>query len=71
MDEREMIKTAISHINNAKSAMQQFPTSGLSKKSMAELDMAFQALDDSINHFNGIFGPATGNNPFQNNTTLR
>jgi hypothetical protein len=59
MDERNKVQSAITHINNAKAEIENFPRSGLSQKSLTELDLAYHALNDSINHCKGIFGPAT------------
>jgi hypothetical protein len=61
MDQRKVIQSAIDHINNAKSEIQNFPRSGLSQKSLAELDLAQKALADSIRHCEGVFGPTTIN----------
>ncbi|HEX3012326.1 MAG TPA: hypothetical protein VHQ70_09890 [Syntrophomonadaceae bacterium] len=62
MDERKIIKSALSHINNAQSEISSLSKTGLSQESLAELDLASNALNDSIRHCEGIFGPATKKN---------
>lgn len=59
MDERQLVQSAITNINSAKSVLDNFPKSGMSQKSLREMDLAYSSLNDSINHFNAIFGPAT------------
>lgn len=39
-------------MNSAKRDIENFPKSGLSKKSLAELDLAYNSLNDTINHCN-------------------
>lgn len=52
MDQRSSVQSIISHINSAKRDLENFPKSGLSQKSVAELDLAYNALNDTINHCN-------------------
>lgn len=50
MDQRSTVQSVISHVNMAKREIENFPKSGLSKKSIAELDLAYNSLNDTINH---------------------
>ncbi|MGI6422822.1 MAG: hypothetical protein ACOX0N_11605 [Syntrophomonadaceae bacterium] len=50
MDQRSTVQSVISHINMAKREIENFPRSGLSKKSITELDQAHKSLNESINH---------------------
>lgn len=59
MDQRIIVQTMISHINSAKTEIENFPKSGLNKKSVAELDLAYNTLEESISHCLAIFGPST------------
>ncbi|HWP95435.1 MAG TPA: hypothetical protein VN426_01150 [Syntrophomonadaceae bacterium] len=59
VDERVIVETVISHITSAKSEIEKFPKSGLNKKAIAELDLAYSSLNDSISHCRGVFGPTT------------
>ncbi len=52
MDQRTSVQSVISHVNMAKREIENFPKTGLSKKSIAELDLAYNSLNDSINHCN-------------------
>ena len=58
MDERKIVDSAISHINDAKAEINSFSKSNLNPTSKNELDLAYQSLDDSISHCLGIFGPS-------------
>ena len=59
MDERDIVHSAISHINNAKTEIENFSKNNLKQSSKAELDLAYQSLNDSINHCLGVLGPTT------------
>jgi len=59
MDLRENVHSAISHINSALSEIESFPRSGLNSKALAELDLAYNSLNESISHCKAIFGPTT------------
>lgn len=59
MDERRVIHSAIVHINDAKSGLENISGKGLSLQSQQALDLAYQSLDKSIKHCQAIFGPAT------------
>jgi len=59
MDERDIVHSAISHINNAKAGIENFAKSSLNQTCQAEMDLAYQSLNDSITHCLGIFGPAS------------
>ena len=50
MDQAITVQSIISHVNSAKRDIENFPKSGLSKKSTDELDMAYNSLNDTINH---------------------
>ncbi len=50
MDQRTYVQSIISHVNSAKRDIENFPKSGLSKKSVTELDLAYNSLNDTINH---------------------
>ncbi|NLW92716.1 MAG: hypothetical protein GXY34_14105 [Syntrophomonadaceae bacterium] len=52
MDQKIAVQSIISQINSAKRDIENFPKSGLSKKSMDELDLAYNSLNDVINHCN-------------------
>ncbi|MEN6462903.1 MAG: hypothetical protein ABFC94_16240 [Syntrophomonas sp.] len=52
MDQSTVVQSIISHVNSAKRDIENFPKSGLSKKSTDELDLAYNALNDTINHCN-------------------
>ncbi|MGE5391684.1 MAG: hypothetical protein ACM3PE_11545 [Deltaproteobacteria bacterium] len=52
MDQRVAVQSIISQINSAKRDIENFPKSGLSRKSMDELDLAYNSLNDVINHCN-------------------
>ncbi len=63
MDERQIVDSAISHINDAKAEIMNFSRSNLNPNSQSELDLAYQTLNDSISHCLGIFGPSKGTRP--------
>jgi len=50
VDQAITVQSIISHVNSAKRDIENFPKSGLSKKSTDELDMAYNSLNDTINH---------------------
>ncbi len=50
MTSRAAFESVISKINMAKREIENLPKSGLSSKSIAELDLAYNALNDTINH---------------------
>lgn len=50
MDQRSTVQSIISHVNSAKRDIENFPKSGMSQKSVAELDLAYNSLNDTINH---------------------
>ncbi|HHV16187.1 MAG TPA: hypothetical protein GXX58_06395 [Gelria sp.] len=52
MEQRSVIQSIMSHVNSAKRDIENFPKSGISPKSIAELDLAYNALNDTINHCN-------------------
>lgn len=52
MDQKSSVQSIITHVNSAKRDIENFPKSGLSKKSVAELDLAYNSLNDTINHCN-------------------
>jgi hypothetical protein len=52
MDQKSNVQSIISHVNSAKRDIENFPKTGLSKKSITELDLAYNALNDTINHCN-------------------
>lgn len=52
MDQKSTIQSIITQINGAKREIENFPKSGLSKKSTDELDLAYNSLNDTINHCN-------------------
>ncbi len=59
MDERDIINSAISHINNAKTEIENFSRYNPNQSSLAELDLAYHSLNKSIRHCQGVFGPTT------------
>lgn len=52
MDQRTTVQSIITHVNSAKRDIENFPKSGLSQKSISELDLAYNSLNDTINHCN-------------------
>ncbi len=52
MDQRTTVQSIISHATMAKRDIETFPKSGLSQKSKDELDLAYNSLNDTINHCN-------------------
>lgn len=52
MDQRSSFQSVISSINGAKRELETMSKSGLSKKSTDELDLAYNSLNDCINHCN-------------------
>jgi hypothetical protein len=59
LDERDIVHSAISHINNAKTEIENLPKNNLSQSCQTELDLAYQSLNESITHCLGVFGPAS------------
>jgi hypothetical protein len=59
MDERKIVDSAISHINNAIAEINSFSGSNLNQTSKNELELAHKSLQDTISHCLGIFGPST------------
>lgn len=54
MDQKVAVQSIISAINTAKRDIENFPKSGMSRKSMDELDLAYNSLNDVINHCNSV-----------------
>lgn len=54
MDQKVAVQSIISQINSAKRDIENFPKSGMSRKSMDELDLAYNSLNDVINHCNTV-----------------
>ena len=52
MDQKTSVQSVISHVNSAKRDIEGFPQTGLSKKSITELGLAYNSLTDTINHCN-------------------
>jgi len=52
MDQRVAVQSIISAINTTKRDIENFPKSGMSRKSMDELDLAYNSLNDVLNHCN-------------------
>jgi hypothetical protein len=52
MNHSTSVQLILSHVNSAKNDIENFPRSGLNKKSIAELDLAYNSLNDTINHCN-------------------
>lgn len=52
MDQRSRVESVISHVNMAKRDLENFTKSGISNKSQQELDLAYNSLNDCINHCN-------------------
>jgi len=50
VDQKTAVQSIITHVNSAKRDIENFPKSGLSKKSTDELDLAYNSLNDTINH---------------------
>ncbi len=61
MDLRELINSAISHVNKAKGEMENMPPGSLDAGANYEIELAYDALEDSIKHCHGIFGPSEFN----------
>ncbi|KUG05444.1 hypothetical protein ASZ90_017126 [hydrocarbon metagenome] len=59
MDQRDIINSAISHIDKAKTEIENASRNNPNQSSLAELDLAYQSLNDSIRHCQAIFGPTT------------
>jgi len=58
MDLRKVIDSAISHVNNAKREIENLPPGSLAGSANLEMELAYNALEDSIQHCQGIFGPS-------------
>lgn len=52
MDQQTSVQSIVMHINSAKREIENFPKVGMSKKSIAELDLAYNSLNDTLNHCN-------------------
>ncbi len=52
MDQKTRVDSVISHVNMAKRDLENFTKSGMSQKSKSELDLAYNSLNDCINHCN-------------------
>ncbi len=52
MDQRSRVESIISHVNMAKRDLENFTKSGMNQKSQQELDLAYNSLNDCINHCN-------------------
>ncbi|HRY13969.1 MAG TPA: hypothetical protein P5309_10385 [Syntrophomonadaceae bacterium] len=50
MDQKTRLESVISHVNMAKRDLENFTKSGMSQKSQSELDLAYNSLNDCINH---------------------
>lgn len=61
MDLREIINSAISHVNDAKRDMENMPPGSLDAGANYEMELAYDVLEDSIKHCRGIFGPSEFN----------
>ena len=61
MDLREIINSAISHVNDAKREMENMPAGFLNANANYEMELAYDALEDSVKHCQGIFGPSEFN----------
>jgi hypothetical protein len=59
MDERDIVRSMITHIDDAKKEVEKLSKSKVSQNCKAELHLAYQSLNDSISHCHGIFGPST------------
>lgn len=61
MDLRAFIDSAISHMNDAKREMEELPAGSANANVIFEMELAYDALEDSIKHCGGIFGPSEFN----------
>ncbi len=61
MDLREVVDSAISHVNDAKREMEEMPSGSLNVTANYEMELAYDALEDSVKHCQGIFGPSEFN----------
>lgn len=52
MEQRTRVQSVISHVNMAKRDLENFTKSGMSQRSKSELDLAYNSLNDCINHCN-------------------
>lgn len=59
MDERDIVRSIISHINTAQSEIESFLMSSPAQSSRNELEQAAESLTDSIKHCQAVFGPTT------------
>lgn len=59
MDERDLIRSIISHVNLAQSQVESLLASDINAPSKNELQQAGLSLNDCIRHCHGIFGPTT------------
>lgn len=50
MDQRRILESCISHINNAKADIETLNSKSTSSKSKQEFGLAYDALNDCINH---------------------
>lgn len=61
MDLRKLINSTISHVNDAKREIENMPPGRLEAGANYEMELAYDALEDSIKHCRGIFGPSEFN----------
>jgi hypothetical protein len=59
LDEIDVIKSAIYHINEAKKGIENTFGNVSSPDSQAELERAYQTLEDSLRHCRGVFGTSS------------
>lgn len=52
MRENQVLQSCISHINNAKADIEKLSTMSMSQKAKDEFGLAYNSLNDTINHCN-------------------
>lgn len=52
MDDKFSVQFIIAHLNDAKRDLEQLPRTGMSNKSVIEMDLAYNLLNDSIMYCN-------------------
>ena len=52
MEKKFAVQFIIAHLNDAKRDLEQLPKTGMSNKSITEMDLAYNLLNESINYCN-------------------
>lgn len=57
--DRVIISAAITHIRNAKDEIDRLPKDRMNQETITEVNYLSHSLDDSIQHFQSLFGPGS------------